>query len=76
MKKKVAIFLICDILFFVMRDMTIKVGDSEPLVCDVCNRQDGAKSEWEGYITVTKWGNPYDHGTICDECQEDVNESR
>ena len=51
--------------------MTIKVGDSEPLVCDVCNRQDGAKSEWEGYITVAKWGNPYDHGTICDECQED-----
>ena len=56
--------------------MTIKVGDSEPLVCDVCNRQDGAKSEWEGYIEVAKWGNPYDHGTICDECQEDVNESR
>ena len=65
-----------EILFPVMRDKIIKVGDSEPLVCDVCSRQDGAKSEWEGYIEVAKWGNPYDHGTICDECQEDVNESR
>ena len=61
-----------DLINEVMRDKIIKVGDSEPLVCDVCNRQDGAKSEWEGYITVAKWGNPYDHGTICDECQEDM----
>ena len=60
-----------DLIYGVMRDMTIKVGDSEPLVCDVCNRQDGAKSEWEGYIPVAKWGHPYDPGTICDECQED-----
>ena len=60
-----------DLIYGVMRDMTIKVGDSEPLVCDVCNRQAGAKSDWEGFISVWEWGNPYDHGTICDECQED-----
>ena len=46
------------------------------LVCDVCNREDGAKSEWEGTIEVWNWGNEYDHGTICDECQETVNDSR
>jgi len=45
------------------------------LVCDMCNREDGAKSEWEGTIEVWNWGNPYDHGTICNECQEDVNDN-
>ena len=45
------------------------------LVCDMCDREDGAKSEWEGTIKVREWGNPYDWGTICDECQETVNES-
>ena len=45
------------------------------LVCDICNREDGAKSEWEGTIEVWNWGNPYDHGTICDECQEDLNDN-
>lgn len=42
------------------------------LVCDVCNRKDGAKSEWEGTIEVWNWGNEHDCGTICDECQEDM----
>ena len=42
------------------------------LVCDICNRKDGAKSEWEGTIEVWNWGNEHDCGTICDECQEDM----
>ena len=46
------------------------------LVCDICNREDGAKSEWEGTIEVWNWGNEHDHGTICDECQEDVNDNQ
>ncbi len=46
------------------------------LVCDICNREDGAKSEWEGTIKVWNWGNEYDHGTICDECQEDANDNQ
>jgi hypothetical protein len=46
------------------------------LVCDICNREDGAKSEWEGTISVHSWGNEYDHGTICDECQEDANDNQ
>tara|TARA_R110002167_G_C12433267_1_gene630089 strand:- start:178 stop:420 length:243 start_codon:yes stop_codon:yes gene_type:complete len=49
------------------------------LVCDICNRQDGAKSDWakwEGTINVHSWGNEHDHGTICDECQEDVNDNQ
>jgi len=25
---------------------------------------------------VWNWGNPYDHGTICDECQEDMNDNQ
>ena len=54
----------------VMRETVIP---EKKLVCDMCNREDGAKSEWEGTIEVWNWGNEYDHGTICDECQEDVN---
>ncbi len=46
------------------------------LVCDICNREDGTKSEWEGTISVHSWGNEYDHGTICDECQEDANDNQ
>ena len=59
--------------FEVMSDKTI---EKKKLVCDICDREDGAKSEWEGTIKVWEWGNPYDHGTICDECQEDVNDNR
>ena len=50
--------------------------EKKKLVCDMCDREDGAKSEWEGTIKVREWGNPYDHGTICDECQEDVNDNQ
>jgi len=53
----------------VVRRTTKKV-----LTCDMCDREDGAKSEWEGTIKVREWGNPYDWGTICDECQETVND--
>ena len=49
--------------------------EKKKLVCDVCGREDGAKSEWEGTIDVREWGNLYDHGTICDECQEDANDN-
>ena len=63
-----AFFEICDILFCVMRE-TLK--ENKKLVCQECGREDGAKSDWEGFISVWEWGNPYDHGTICDECQED-----
>ena len=45
------------------------------LVCDMCNREDGAKSEGEGTIEVWNCGNEYDDGPICDECQEDVNDN-
>jgi hypothetical protein len=48
--------------------------EKKKLVCDMCDREDGAKSEWEGAIKVREWGNPYDWGTICDECQEIVND--
>jgi hypothetical protein len=54
-----------------------KISQSlKKLVCDVCNRKDGAKSEWEGTIEVRNWGNEHDHGTICDECQEDANDNQ
>jgi len=56
-----------------MRD---KMIEKKKLVCDMCDREDGAKSEWEGTIEVWNWGNPYDHGTICNECQEDVNDNQ
>ena len=58
------------IILPVMRDTIEK----KKLVCDMCDREDGAKSEWEGTIKVREWGNPYDHGIICDECQETVND--
>ena len=45
--------------------------ENKKLVCQECGREDGAKSDWEGFISVWEWGNPYDHGTICDECKED-----
>ena len=53
-------------------DMRETMIEKKKLVCDVCDREDGAKSEWEGTIKVWNWGNEHDHGTICDECQEDM----
>ena len=56
------------ILISVMRE-TLK--ENKKLVCQECGREDGAKSDWEGFISVWEWGNEHDFGTICDECQED-----
>ena len=54
--------------------MTTK--NEEALVCQVCQREDGAKSQWGGEIEVWEWANPCDHGTICDECNEDMLDER
>tara|TARA_R110002167_G_scaffold278564_1_gene484408 strand:- start:93 stop:281 length:189 start_codon:yes stop_codon:yes gene_type:complete len=40
------------------------------LICDRCGTAGDEENE------VWEWGNPYDFGTICADCQEDVNESR
>jgi len=40
------------------------------LSCDMCGTHGDEETE------VSTWGNPYDHGTICDDCQETVNDSR
>ena len=61
------------ILISVMRE-TLK--ENKKLVCQVCQREDGAKSDWEGYISVWEWGNEHDCGTICDECHEDMIDER
>ena len=61
------------ILISVMRE-TLK--ENKKLVCQVCQREDGAKSEWGGEIEVWEWANPCDHGTICDECNEDMLDER
>jgi len=57
-----------------MREMTTK--NEEVLVCQVCQREDGAKSQWGGEIEVWEWWNPCDFGTICDECHEDMLDER
>jgi hypothetical protein len=51
---------------------TIDRFTGKVMTCDVCEREDGAKSDWEGTIEVREWGNEHDCGTICDECQEDM----
>ena len=63
-----------DLINEVMREMTTK--NEEVLVCQVCQREDGAKSQWGGEIEVWEWANPCDHGTICDECHEDMLDER
>ena len=68
-----AFFEICDILFCVMRE-TLK--ENKKLVCQVCQREDGAKSQWGGEIEVWRWWNPCDHGTICTDCHEDMIDER
>ena len=40
------------------------------LICDMCGTAGDKENE------VWEWGNPYDHGTICADCQEDVNDTR
>ena len=50
--------------------------ENKKLVCQVCQREDGTKSQWGGEIEVWEGWNPCDHGTICDECHEDMIEER
>tara|TARA_R100000005_G_scaffold85861_1_gene54447 strand:+ start:739 stop:912 length:174 start_codon:yes stop_codon:yes gene_type:complete len=57
-----------------MREMTTK--NEEALVCQVCQREDGAESQWGGKIEVWKWWNPCDFGTICTDCHEDMLDER
>ena len=40
------------------------------LICDTCGTAGDEENE------VWEWGNPYDFGTICADCQETVNDSR
>ena len=40
------------------------------LICDMCGTAGDEENE------VWEWGNPYDFGTICADCQETVNDSR
>ena len=40
------------------------------LICDMCGTTGDEENE------VWEWGNPYDFGTICADCQETVNDSR
>jgi len=40
------------------------------LICDMCGTAGDKENE------VWEWGNPYDFGTICADCQENVNDSR
>ena len=40
------------------------------LICDMCGTAGDKENE------VWEWGNPYDFGTICTDCQENVNDSR
>ena len=40
------------------------------LICDMCGTVGDEENE------VWEWGNPYDFGTICADCQETVNDSR
>ncbi len=40
------------------------------LICDMCGTAGDEENE------VWEWGNPYDFGTICADCQEKVNDSR
>ena len=57
-----------------MREMTTK--NEEVRVCQLCQREDGAKSQWGGEIEGWEWANPCDRGTICDECHEDMIDER
>ena len=50
--------------------------ETKVLTCDMCGTAGTPATEKEAANEVWNWGNPYDHGTICDECQETVNDSR
>ena len=67
------------IILPVMRDT---IETKKVLTCDMCGTAGWPATEKElakGYDDSNKvweWGNQYDCGTICDECQETVNDSR
>jgi len=56
----------CAILFAVMKEKiyekTLDRFTGKVLTCDQCNAEDSEENE------VREWGNPYDHGVICEEC--------
>ena len=49
---------------------SILMPTTKVLICDMCGTVGDKENE------VWEWGNPYDFGTICANCQEDVNDSR
>ena len=59
-------FAFCAILFAVMKEKiyerTLDRFTGKVLTCDQCSAEDSEENE------VREWGNPYDWGTICEEC--------
>ena len=49
---------------------SILMPTTKVLICDMCGTVGDKENE------VWEWGNPYDFGTICADCQETVNDSR
>jgi hypothetical protein len=43
-------------------EKTLNRFTGKVLTCDQCNAEDSEENE------VREWGNPYDHGFICEEC--------
>jgi len=54
------------ILFAVMKEKiyekTLDRFSGKVLTCDICEAEDSKENE------VREWGNPYDWGVICEEC--------
>ena len=54
------------ILFAVMKEkiyeITLDRFTGNVLTCDLCEAEDSKENE------VREWGNPYDWGVICEEC--------
>ena len=59
-------FASCAILFAVMKEkiyeITLDRFSGKVLTCDICEAEDSEENE------VREWGNPYDWGVICEEC--------
>ena len=49
---------------------SILMPTTKVLIRDMCGTAGDEENE------VWEWGNPYDFGTICADCQETVNDSR
>ena len=56
----------CVTIFAVMKEKkyekTLNRFTGNVLTCDLCSAEDSEENE------VREWGNPYDHGVICEEC--------